>query len=286
MIPERAPWISVTALLACGAALATAQTAGTEAPREPQSSSATDSEGDVAAATSNTTTSSSDSSGAQHSAEATTAGGARQSDSERAASSASSHTGDEAAPAGPTAKGASRATSVVGAPVYGSTSHEHIAQIEDLIIDRRGRVTLAVLALTENAASGRAPGAADATLGQGTSATGSDVGSGTARSRDPSAVTMPRGGSASGTSSSSGLSAAAVGASGRLHAVPWTALRYDEAMQHFVLEADASKLASAPSFSRADWPDLASVQWSERVYRHFGQRFQTAAAESSTDTRR
>lgn len=176
-----------------------------------------------------------------------------------------------------------RATNVIGAQVYDRTGHERIGQIEELVIDRDGKVSLAILTLRPDASRTAATSAAKATTN-----TGSDVASGTARSRDPGAVTVPPGSLRSPGTPSTGLSAsvAAAAANDRLYAVPWKLLSYDEPLQHFVLDVAADKLASAPVFTRTGWPDISDPGWNQRVYRHFGERYEVAAAEQKPGPRR
>lgn len=144
--------------------------------------------------------------------------------------------------AGQSAERSKRATNVIGSQVYGRTGHERIGQIEELVIDRGGRVSLAVLTLRPNVLS----------------------------------PAEPRPGSRS----------MAPAAADRLYAVPWSALRYDGSMQHFVLDAAADKLASAPSFMRTSWPDVSDERWEQSVYRHYGRRYEMAASGADSGRKR
>lgn len=114
-----------------------------------------------------------------------------------------------------------RATNVIGARVFGGPGHERVGQIEDLVIDRDGGISIAVLNLNPNVLSAApAPPPAD-----------------------------------------------------RLHAVPWSALRFDDTMQHFMLEVDVERLAGGPSFARGSWPDMTDADWRRRMDRHYGRSY-------------
>lgn len=144
--------------------------------------------------------------------------------------------------AGQSAERSQRATNVIGSQVYGRAGHERIGQIEDLVIDRGGRVSLAVLTLRPNVLSPAEPKPGSRSTGPATA--------------------------------------------DRLYAVPWSALRYDGPMQHFVLDAAADELASAPSFLRTTWPDMSDERWGQSVYRHYGRRYETAASAADSGRKR
>ena len=58
----------------------------------------------------------------------------------------------------------------------------------------------------------------------------------------------------------------------KLFEVPWSALRVDEDEKCFILDADKSKLESAPGFDKNNWPDMADHSWGEEIFRHYGAR--------------
>jgi ribosomal 30S subunit maturation factor RimM len=59
------------------------------------------------------------------------------------------------------------------------------------------------------------------------------------------------------------------GVGGKLVAVPFSALNFDQAKKNFVLNATKEMLDSAPAFKLSD---LSNKKWVEDVYRFFGQR--------------
>lgn len=56
----------------------------------------------------------------------------------------------------------------------------------------------------------------------------------------------------------------------RLFAIPFGALKVDEARQCWVIDADRSRFEDAPVFDQAHWPDHPDAPWHEAVHRHFG----------------
>lgn len=132
-----------------------------------------------------------------------------------------------------------RATNVIGAQVFGGPGHERVGQIEDLVIGSDGSIAVAVLNLNPNVLS-------------------------TPPANPPAADRR--------------AAAAVAGASGtppadRLHAVPWSALRFDDTMQHFMLEVEVERLASSPFFVRGSWPDMTDADWLRRMERHYGRSY-------------
>ena len=59
------------------------------------------------------------------------------------------------------------------------------------------------------------------------------------------------------------------GVSGKLVAVPFSALGFDTKGKYLVLDATKKKLDAAPAFKRSD---LADQKWAEDTYRSFGQQ--------------
>lgn len=125
-----------------------------------------------------------------------------------------------------------RATKLTGAQVQ-SSSGSTIGTINDVVINpMSGKVDFAVIQLSSTA--------------------GSDTSSST---------------------STSGSSITTTGS--KLVPVPWKMLTASssgssQGQQTFTFQGDQSKLASAPSFSQTQWPDVNQSSWRQSVYSHFG----------------
>ncbi|EWY36213.1 hypothetical protein N825_29255 [Skermanella stibiiresistens SB22] len=62
-----------------------------------------------------------------------------------------------------------------------------------------------------------------------------------------------------------------LGFGGKLFALPWRALRLNEAEKRFVLDADRDRLERLEGFDKNDWPDMADPAWSGRVEMRFAR---------------
>jgi sporulation protein YlmC with PRC-barrel domain len=56
----------------------------------------------------------------------------------------------------------------------------------------------------------------------------------------------------------------------KLFAVPWEALSLDIENKRFILDADSSKLESAPGFDKDNWPNMADETWANSVHSYYG----------------
>ncbi|MBE0489318.1 MAG: PRC-barrel domain-containing protein [Halomonas sp.] len=56
-----------------------------------------------------------------------------------------------------------------------------------------------------------------------------------------------------------------LGMGDRLFAVPWKALKHDEANRRFILDVDAERLKDAPGFDKDKWPNMADASWNSTV---------------------
>jgi len=61
-----------------------------------------------------------------------------------------------------------------------------------------------------------------------------------------------------------------LGLGDKLFAVQWTALKLDTANKRFVLNADKSKLESAPGFNKDAWPNMADSSWANAIHAYYG----------------
>jgi hypothetical protein len=60
-----------------------------------------------------------------------------------------------------------------------------------------------------------------------------------------------------------------LGLGSKLFAVPWTALRLDEARRRFTLEVSREQLETAEGFDEEHWPQMADPDWALRLHSHF-----------------
>jgi sporulation protein YlmC with PRC-barrel domain len=58
----------------------------------------------------------------------------------------------------------------------------------------------------------------------------------------------------------------------RVFAIPWNALKRDLHRNCFVLDAEESAFATAPSFDKDHWPSEPDLQWHQRLHDHFHAR--------------
>jgi len=63
-----------------------------------------------------------------------------------------------------------------------------------------------------------------------------------------------------------------LGIGGKLFAVPWQAVTWNERRQEFVMHVDRRDLESAPGFDPSRWPDMADPSWSSRVDEFYARR--------------
>jgi sporulation protein YlmC with PRC-barrel domain len=63
-----------------------------------------------------------------------------------------------------------------------------------------------------------------------------------------------------------------MGVGERLFAIPWNALRPDMDRKCFVLDAERSDFANAPSFDKDHWPNVPDAQWHEELHRYYRAR--------------
>jgi hypothetical protein len=66
------------------------------------------------------------------------------------------------------------------------------------------------------------------------------------------------------------LAASLPGFSGKLCAIPWSALRLDAERRCFVLDVDRERLGHAPRFDREHWPSMADTRWARQVHDYYG----------------
>ncbi len=56
----------------------------------------------------------------------------------------------------------------------------------------------------------------------------------------------------------------------RFVAVPFNALKFNSDKSVYLLDLSKEKMASAPSFARNHWPDVADKSWGAEIYRYYG----------------
>ncbi len=63
-----------------------------------------------------------------------------------------------------------------------------------------------------------------------------------------------------------------LGMGDKLFAVPWGALRLDQAKKRFVLNVPKETLEKAPGFNKDDWPDFADRDLGASLYSYYGTK--------------
>ena len=63
-----------------------------------------------------------------------------------------------------------------------------------------------------------------------------------------------------------------LGIGNKLHAIPWSALVFDEANDRFTLDIDQEDLENAPSFDKEHWPVMSDHEWGTQIHDYYGQR--------------
>lgn len=58
----------------------------------------------------------------------------------------------------------------------------------------------------------------------------------------------------------------------KLFAVPWCALKLDTVNKRFTLDAEKSRLETAPGFDKDHWPDMADQRWAETIHAFYGTK--------------
>lgn len=57
----------------------------------------------------------------------------------------------------------------------------------------------------------------------------------------------------------------------RFAAVPFGALTPNPEKKAYLLDVSREKMASAPTFSRDQWPDVSNREWDKEIYTYYGQ---------------
>lgn len=55
-------------------------------------------------------------------------------------------------------------------------------------------------------------------------------------------------------------------------AVPFDSFKLQDDQKQLVLNVDRDRLKNAPSFEKDNWPDMASREWAQKVFSHYGER--------------
>jgi len=63
-----------------------------------------------------------------------------------------------------------------------------------------------------------------------------------------------------------------LGLGGKLIALPWHAIHYDEDKECFILNIEKEKIKNAPAFDSNEWPDMADKTWGESVSKYYGTK--------------
>lgn len=63
-----------------------------------------------------------------------------------------------------------------------------------------------------------------------------------------------------------------LGVGNKLHAIPWSALVFDEDNERFVLNTTEETLEKAPAFENNNWPVMTDPAWGTEIHDYYGQR--------------
>lgn len=63
-----------------------------------------------------------------------------------------------------------------------------------------------------------------------------------------------------------------LGVGNKLHAIPWSALVFDEDNECFVLNTTEETLEKAPAFDKDNWPVMTDTTWGTQIHDYYGQR--------------
>ena len=61
-----------------------------------------------------------------------------------------------------------------------------------------------------------------------------------------------------------------MGLGDKLFAVPWNALKLDTHNKRFVLNAEKSRLETAPGFDKDEWPNMSDPSWQKDIHTYYG----------------
>ena len=63
-----------------------------------------------------------------------------------------------------------------------------------------------------------------------------------------------------------------LGMGDHLFAVPWDAFKLDRENKRFILDVDAERLKTAPSFDKDNWPNMADPSWNSTIDSYYAKR--------------
>lgn len=63
-----------------------------------------------------------------------------------------------------------------------------------------------------------------------------------------------------------------LGMGGKLFALPWKALHYDENDKCFKVDINKERLNNAPGFDKNNWPDMADRAFGKEVYSYYNTK--------------
>lgn len=61
-----------------------------------------------------------------------------------------------------------------------------------------------------------------------------------------------------------------LGIGGKLFALPWSSIHYDNNKECFVLDVDKEQFKTAPGFDKGHWPDMTNRSWGESIAQYYG----------------
>ncbi len=63
-----------------------------------------------------------------------------------------------------------------------------------------------------------------------------------------------------------------LGLGGKLYALPWHALHYDDDQDCFKVDVNKERLSNAPGFDKDNWPDMSDKTWGENLANYYGTK--------------
>jgi sporulation protein YlmC with PRC-barrel domain len=63
-----------------------------------------------------------------------------------------------------------------------------------------------------------------------------------------------------------------LGMGGKLFAIPWNSVKYQDNDDCFILNVDKEKLKNAPGFDKDHWPDMADREYGASVFTYYGTK--------------
>jgi hypothetical protein len=63
-----------------------------------------------------------------------------------------------------------------------------------------------------------------------------------------------------------------LGLGGKLFALPWKSIHYDNDKESFILDVDIEDLKNAPGFDKDHWPNMADETWAQTITEFYSRK--------------